>query len=660
MFSLRKEVGPRRRLLFLGGRSFEFEESNTVAGKCGLSIVERGEGLRRAVVLNGSEIRWLVARMRLASKESDSLKFWGRLSGGNRSTAVWVRGEAGGGTSFQIVVTTGQRREQVYIPVSAFGDGWEGVALVVDGFGLCVVNAFRPIGSGKVASSSAAACEPARIAHSEGCGGITVATAMDGGRLGEVVYRFLGDRCGGFIEADESSVDLGCIRLRVRSSEATPSRVSFRWGMWQFSLPVLVEAEPVVERWTAVTVIDGDFAANTEGLDSGQLGEIYQPKMGVIEYLNRFRQGRRSMGDPEIFTQRTGLELGHQRGPTNRNLGWRRAQDFHYGEVAQRRWAVVNHKESHLGAQMVNHSSPQEGGPLSTNGDSHVWPSLLNSDAGQTEGGLGCRVSCDPDRRESGRMESSGFKLVVHRAPSAAGFRSRLEEASASGTSQMVDSQLAVRQSQVDLVRPRNASSAEDSDLRLEEASEIAPLVESTSVDRQSQLEIEIPCGTLSVGDPLLEMSRDVSGAASGHQGHDCVVQSPILELQPLAVQVSEFATGFKPKQCFEDIGGFSGEAVPSAEAVSQWVLDRISEVSRCLGLSFEGHEAEAMSLFAAVEASWTQGIPNPSVSRSLVTPSKGGLCLGAAFHCCYEQLQHFGLMNAGEMQGMLLIGAAS
>ncbi|KAI8003393.1 hypothetical protein LOK49_LG08G01239 [Camellia lanceoleosa] len=61
----------------------------------------------------------------------------------------------------------GQRREQVYIPVSAFGDGWEGVALVIDGFGLCVAKASRPIGFRKVSSTFAAECESVGVVRSE-------------------------------------------------------------------------------------------------------------------------------------------------------------------------------------------------------------------------------------------------------------------------------------------------------------------------------------------------------------------------------------------------------------------------------------------------------------------------------------------------------------
>ncbi|KAI7998441.1 hypothetical protein LOK49_LG10G01955 [Camellia lanceoleosa] len=41
-----------------------------------------------------------------------------------------------------------------------------------------------------------------------------------------------------------------------------------------------------------------------------------------------------------------------------------------------------------------------------------------------------------------------------------------------------------------------------------------------------------------------------------------------------------------------------------SEEVVSKWVLSRISEVSRLLDVSFEGHETEALRLFIAVETS--------------------------------------------------------
>ncbi|KAI8011662.1 hypothetical protein LOK49_LG06G01423 [Camellia lanceoleosa] len=45
---------------------------------------------------------------------------------------------------------------------------------------------------------------------------------------GDDVYRVIGDQFGSFVEADETSVDLGFVRLRICSSEGTPSRVAVR------------------------------------------------------------------------------------------------------------------------------------------------------------------------------------------------------------------------------------------------------------------------------------------------------------------------------------------------------------------------------------------------------------------------------------------------
>ncbi|GMP34337.1 hypothetical protein CsSME_00007246 [Camellia sinensis var. sinensis] len=48
-----------------------------------------------------------------------------------------------------------------------------------------------------------------------------------------------------------------------------------------------------------------------------------------------------------------------------------------------------------------------------------------------------------------------------------------------------------------------------------------------------------------------------------------------------------------------------SRDKVPLAEEVSDWVLEQINDVNWLLGLSFEGHEDEALRLFSVVEASW-------------------------------------------------------
>ncbi|THG22303.1 hypothetical protein TEA_024937 [Camellia sinensis var. sinensis] len=69
----------------------------------------------------------------IASTRSSAIL--GRLSGGRRrSLEVWIRGEAEGGSSVQLVVIMGVRREQVFIPMLVYGDGWERLALVLEGF----------------------------------------------------------------------------------------------------------------------------------------------------------------------------------------------------------------------------------------------------------------------------------------------------------------------------------------------------------------------------------------------------------------------------------------------------------------------------------------------------------------------------------------------
>ncbi|GMQ02899.1 hypothetical protein CsSME_00048925 [Camellia sinensis var. sinensis] len=70
----------------------------------------------------------------------------------------------------------------------------------------------------------------------------------------------------------------------------------------------------------------------------------------------------------------------------------------------------------------------------------------------------------------------------------------------------------------------------------------------------------------------------------------------------------------------------------PSIDAVSEWVLRRISEVNRSLGVSFEGHETEALRLFIVVETSWRQGVPIMGELRNLecsVNYDHGGEIVG-------------------------------
>ncbi|KAI8000144.1 ABC transporter C family member 12 [Camellia lanceoleosa] len=192
--------------------------------------------------------------------------------------------EEGAGSSFQIVVTIGKRRNQIFIPVSVFRDGWEGVALVIKGFDMTKEKAQRPRVPNNLPSISATSssanreivkvvrttvevdwfrlldralvqlleekaflfvfltkCEAeATVRRRRTVGGLDLLLewwsplALSTLRKlslpesvwiwvvglpihfhGEEVYRAIGDRCGGFMEADESSVDLGCVRLQV-------------------------------------------------------------------------------------------------------------------------------------------------------------------------------------------------------------------------------------------------------------------------------------------------------------------------------------------------------------------------------------------------------------------------------------------------------------
>ncbi|CAL5342473.1 unnamed protein product [Camellia sinensis] len=75
----------------------------------------------------------------------------------------------------------------------------------------------------------------------------------------------------------------------------------------------------------------------------------------------------------------------------------------------------------------------------------------------------------------------------------------------------------------------------------------------------------------------------------------------------------------------------FCMDQLPSLDEVSDWVLDHISEVSKFLGVSFEGHEDEALKLFSAIEASWTGGGVGGLKSES---------CSASGSKACREKLR--------------------
>lgn len=99
------------------------------------------------------------------------------------------------------------------------------------------------------------------------------------------VYRDVGDRCGGFVEVDESLADLGCVQLRIRSSESTQSHISVRWGSWQFSLPVWVEADPSVAHVSSPVGLSYGASSDLVGHDLGRFDQSKSRQLGLEDYL---------------------------------------------------------------------------------------------------------------------------------------------------------------------------------------------------------------------------------------------------------------------------------------------------------------------------------------------------------------------------------------
>ncbi|KAI7985573.1 Boron transporter 4 [Camellia lanceoleosa] len=660
-------------------------------------------GLRRAVVLVGYETRWIVAKLRAASLALANICFLGRLHGGNRCVAVWVRGEEGGGSSFQVVVTVGSRRAHIFIPTSEFGEGWGDVALVIEGFGFGDGWVRRPTGlQTKVLSSSGPVSLPAQgvaggvsVVHSSAeedwfrlldralvgkirdidGKGLSFAKIFDwvlrwlnfsvkvdvrplgnqaflfvlptrheaeslfhrrwtiGGCLLELgwwnplalcasskssppahrvwvqvvglsihlrgleVYRQIGDQCGGFVAADESSVDLGS-----------------------------VEAGPTAE----LAVTEADLRLDKSRRDFRSGNRSFPKIMGVKDYHNRFMRETDFLGNRVWSLGQPGSHLGFKGVLQPTSLGHPEAHRDGSQGLGTHKW-VKSLASKVLGLMDVMGQQKQDAPLTQPNlcGLASDHTDLLNLSIKRVFASIHTGVgSTDP-------VCEVGLSAEAARSPVetiGGGFVA----ASENGTSQLAESALDARHTMSDRV----ALSVDEHESRLELESSCDVL---SGNDTGSHLLLASASGTSQVeavamterhSPAVLQLSCDASWADQGEVfevGHEIAGPSQVLgnelvvtDLQSLAVLHIDLVTGFKQKQKFGDSEGFSGEDIPSAEAMSQWVLDRISEVSRCLGLSFEGHEEEAMRLFGAVEASWRLGTPSSGVSRSLVTPSKG------------------------------------
>ena len=75
----------------------------------------------------------MVALFHRISNGNHKVGFLGRLTEGQRSLACCLREEAEG-SAVQVVELAKECRHQIFIPQSAFGDRWEGIAMVLEGF----------------------------------------------------------------------------------------------------------------------------------------------------------------------------------------------------------------------------------------------------------------------------------------------------------------------------------------------------------------------------------------------------------------------------------------------------------------------------------------------------------------------------------------------
>lgn len=81
------------------------------------------------------------------------------------------------------------------------------------------------------------------------------------------VYHAIGDRCGGFVDADELSGDLGVVQLCVRCNGHVPLRVLVRWASSTFSIPIWPETEPTMVSDTPSRGPMGGLRLEKEGRD---------------------------------------------------------------------------------------------------------------------------------------------------------------------------------------------------------------------------------------------------------------------------------------------------------------------------------------------------------------------------------------------------------
>ncbi|KAI8007707.1 hypothetical protein LOK49_LG07G00759 [Camellia lanceoleosa] len=437
---------------------------------------------------------------------------------------------------------------------------------------------------------------------------------------GEAVHRVLGDQCGGFLEADESSADLGSFRLCVRGLEKMPQTVLLRWRSWSFSLPIWVEVRPLVVPVTLPGGEEGGLDFGLERRDLRRTNRGCAKIVGVNEYKQRFgRSGRPTdLHDKEVWvcptTQASSVvgSLGVLPGP---QLCLSEAHNSVDVSLGQQRWAQVNHPPdmglaggevtfkafgSGLGPVVLDPvlSNPGQNKPTLT----RVCASLRN--------GLGLRrVDTAFDASpESGRPQVAATVAIFGDSRSLVVVSPNIPELSRPLTAMTASSESRLPQEKNAIENFGGSSHSIGSSIA------VSPNNFSVLVGVEPCLQ-ELSCGTNCEPD----RNGDAGSWSTQVDRLALVVQAEVVDA---AVDVANVVVeeGFA-----SPVLDFHEDVIPSSAEVSRWVLSRINEVSHFLGLSFEGHEHEAFALFSAIEGTWRESAPNcqdGGISRN--PPGKG------------------------------------
>ncbi|CAL5341337.1 unnamed protein product [Camellia sinensis] len=415
---------------------------------------------------------------------------------------------------------------------------------------------------------------------------------------GEDVYRVIGDRCGGYVEANESSVDLGYVRLRVRSSHGTPPRVVVRWGLWQFSLLVWVEEGPSMTPAVPEMVHGGGGGTDKDGTDLVQSLRRKWRKLGVNEYLQRFGPTNGDKGERGHLFElpNMGLIQDLNRGTQRSHLGFAKVQATRIEGLPKPKWANTRSGPSHgvrrdEGAHSVEaHANPtlsrvlsllQAGlGSRPDDGSSPVVHDSMGIAEIVTTGPTPSSGDVDDAPSDLERVEQHTSSLKAGFGPSTVGASPVVRDLL--GNAKMVPTG-PLLSSVVVAVVPSVSKGVERHEHRL-----------STAGFSESQLQQPVYAEHRwsSMLDELAMVVRPEAGS------DEVAVENNVNEV--IGSDEVELESGI--------VG--SDVDILTPEEVSAWVLSRINEVSQLQGVSFEGHEEEALRLFSALEESWRGEVP--------------------------------------------------